>query len=82
MNQQARGLGRGLSALLGDAPAVASGTATDVRSLMLLAPAGFGPDIDTGFTEGFARASEVYDRTGSFTDSVKAGGPGVRGSGG
>ncbi|KQQ81997.1 acetoin dehydrogenase dihydrolipoyllysine-residue acetyltransferase subunit [Aureimonas sp. Leaf324] len=39
------------------AMAVASGTATDVRSLMLLSPAGFGPDIDTGFTEGFARAT-------------------------
>ena len=40
------------------AAAVASGTATDVRSLMLLSPAGFGPDIDTGFTEGFARATD------------------------
>lgn len=39
------------------ATSVASGTATDVRSLMLLSPAGFGPDIDTGFTEGFARAT-------------------------
>ncbi|RIY02039.1 acetoin dehydrogenase dihydrolipoyllysine-residue acetyltransferase subunit [Aureimonas flava] len=40
------------------ATAVASGTASDVRSLMLLSPAGFGPDIDTGFTEGFARATQ------------------------
>ncbi len=37
---------------------VASGTASDVRSLLLIAPAGFGPDIDTGFTEGFARATD------------------------
>lgn len=40
------------------ATAVASGTASDVRSLLLISPAGFGPDIDTGFTEGFARATE------------------------
>ncbi|WP_427025609.1 acetoin dehydrogenase dihydrolipoyllysine-residue acetyltransferase subunit [Aureimonas ureilytica] len=40
------------------AAAVASGMASDVRSLMLLSPAGFGPDIDTGFTEGFARATD------------------------
>lgn len=40
------------------ATAVAAGTAVDVRSLMLIAPAGFGPDIDTGFVNGFARATE------------------------
>ncbi|WP_062219721.1 acetoin dehydrogenase dihydrolipoyllysine-residue acetyltransferase subunit [Aureimonas sp. D3] len=40
------------------ASAVAAGLAIDVRSLLLLAPAGFGPDIDTGFVEGFARARE------------------------
>ena len=40
------------------ATAVAAGLAVDVRSLLLLAPAGFGPDIDTGFAEGFARARE------------------------
>lgn len=40
------------------AAAVASGMASDVRSLMLLSPAGFGPDIDTSFTEGFARATD------------------------
>jgi ParB family chromosome partitioning protein len=33
MNQQARGLGRGLSALLGDAPVVAAGSAEGVREL-------------------------------------------------
>lgn len=33
MNQQARGLGRGLSALLGDAPPVASGPAEGVREI-------------------------------------------------
>ncbi|GAA4008338.1 ParB/RepB/Spo0J family partition protein [Sphingomonas swuensis] len=33
MNQQARGLGRGLSALLGDAPAAASGSAEGVREI-------------------------------------------------
>ncbi|GLR46775.1 ParB/RepB/Spo0J family partition protein [Sphingomonas astaxanthinifaciens] len=33
MNQQARGLGRGLSALLGDAPAVAAGSAEGVREI-------------------------------------------------
>ena len=33
MNQQARGLGRGLSALLGDVPAVAPGRAEGVREL-------------------------------------------------
>lgn len=40
------------------AAAVAAGLGTDVRSLMLLSPAGFGPDIDTGFIEGFAQATE------------------------
>ncbi|KTR05698.1 hypothetical protein NS365_09855 [Aureimonas ureilytica] len=40
------------------ASAVAAGLAIDVRSLLLLAPAGFGPDIDTAFAEGFARARE------------------------
>ncbi|WP_062231841.1 acetoin dehydrogenase dihydrolipoyllysine-residue acetyltransferase subunit [Aureimonas sp. N4] len=40
------------------AAAVAAGLAIDVRSLLLLAPAGFGPDIDTAFAEGFARARE------------------------
>lgn len=40
------------------ATAVAGGLAVDVRSLLLLAPAGFGPDIDTAFAEGFARARE------------------------
>lgn len=40
------------------ATAVAAGLAIDVRSLLLLAPAGFGPDIDTAFAEGFARARE------------------------
>ncbi|ALN72427.1 acetoin dehydrogenase dihydrolipoyllysine-residue acetyltransferase subunit [Aureimonas sp. AU20] len=38
------------------ATAVAAGLSVDTRSLMLLAPAGFGPDIDTAFAEGFARA--------------------------
>ncbi len=59
-------LGEGLSAchLVGHslggavAAALAAGTSTDVRSLMLIAPAGLGPDIDTGFAEGFARATE------------------------
>lgn len=37
---------------------VASGTSAGIRSLMLVAPAGFGPDIDTAFAEGFARATE------------------------
>jgi pyruvate dehydrogenase E2 component (dihydrolipoamide acetyltransferase) len=39
------------------AASVASGTALAVRSLMLLAPAGFGPDIDTAFADGFAAAT-------------------------
>lgn len=34
-----------------------------------------------GDAEGFRRASEVYDRTGNFTEAAKAGGPGVSGSG-
>jgi ParB family chromosome partitioning protein len=37
MNQQARGLGRGLSALLGDAPAAAPGRAEGVRELDIAA---------------------------------------------
>ncbi|WP_162246017.1 alpha/beta fold hydrolase, partial [Aureimonas sp. Leaf460] len=40
------------------AVAVAAGLCLDVRSLMLISPAGFGPDIDTGFIEGFARATD------------------------
>jgi pyruvate dehydrogenase E2 component (dihydrolipoamide acetyltransferase) len=40
------------------AVAVAGGIALEARSLLLVAPGGFGPDIDTGFTDGFARASE------------------------
>ncbi|WP_062205227.1 acetoin dehydrogenase dihydrolipoyllysine-residue acetyltransferase subunit [Aureimonas sp. AU12] len=40
------------------AVAVASGIAVDVRSLLLVSPAGFGPDIDTGFVEGFAAARQ------------------------
>jgi ParB family chromosome partitioning protein len=37
MNQQARGLGRGLSALLGDAPATAQGAAEGVREIDIAA---------------------------------------------
>ncbi|MBB3952468.1 acetoin dehydrogenase dihydrolipoyllysine-residue acetyltransferase subunit [Aureimonas jatrophae] len=40
------------------AAAVASGITLDARSLLLVAPGGFGPDIDTGFTDGFARATQ------------------------
>ena len=34
-----------------------------------------------GDSEGFRRASEVYDQSGNLTDAFKAGGPGVSGSG-
>ena len=37
--------------------ALAGGAAVEARSLMLLAPAGLGPVIDTGFTQGFAAAT-------------------------
>lgn len=42
----------------GVATAVASGSGVEARSLFLLAPAGFGPDINTGFTQGFAAARD------------------------
>jgi pimeloyl-ACP methyl ester carboxylesterase len=36
------------------ATALAAGSALETRSLLLLAPAGFGPEINTRFTHGFA----------------------------
>jgi pyruvate dehydrogenase E2 component (dihydrolipoamide acetyltransferase) len=42
----------------GVATAVAAGGQLDVRSLMLLAPAGLGPEIDSAFIEGFAAATD------------------------
>jgi pyruvate dehydrogenase E2 component (dihydrolipoamide acetyltransferase) len=40
------------------AAAVAAGVAVEARSLLLIAPAGLGPEINTGFTEGFAAAHD------------------------
>jgi pyruvate dehydrogenase E2 component (dihydrolipoamide acetyltransferase) len=39
------------------ATAVAAGLSVEARSLFLLAPAGFGPEINGGFVEGFAAAT-------------------------
>lgn len=40
------------------ATSVAAGTTIEARSLFLLAPAGLGPEINTGFTRGFAAARD------------------------
>jgi len=40
------------------ATAVAAGIGIETRSLFLLAPAGIGPEINTGFTQGFAAATD------------------------
>lgn len=39
--------------------AVAAGLAVEARSLMLIAPAGLGPEINTGFTQAFAAARDL-----------------------
>lgn len=67
----------------GVATAVAAGSGVEARSLFLLAPAGFGPDINTGFTQGFAAArdeaglrawmNELVSEPAVFSDSfIKA----------
>lgn len=40
------------------ATALAAGATVEARSLFLLAPAGLGPEINTGFTQGFAAARD------------------------
>ncbi len=65
------------------ATALAAGSTVEARSLFLLAPAGLGPDINTGFTQGFAAArdeaplrawmNELVSDPATFSDSfVKA----------
>jgi pyruvate dehydrogenase E2 component (dihydrolipoamide acetyltransferase) len=61
---QLQALGIGVAHLAGHslggavAAAVAAGVMVEARSLFLIAPAGLGPEINTGFTEGFAAASD------------------------